>query len=332
MRYAPAERVLRLALRLAGSRTGLTLDEMAADLEIGRRTAERLRDSLLLLFPQMEHTDDELRVRRWRLPVTALAGLAEPRAEAIAAVDGAAREAAARGDADRAALLRDAAATLRALMPAASLRRAEPDIAALLEAEGLAMRPGPRVRVAAGVLPTLRRAILASQVVTLHYRPAYADAPLQRAVCPYGILYGGRGWLLAHVEDLPELRLWRLDRIASAELCERAYRRDPDFDLSAYAARSFGVFQEEPVDVVLRFAPEAAEQAADWLFHPTQAMRREADGGMIVSFYCGGMQEMCWHLFRWGSTVRVIAPSSMQKMISLLASELADHHTEITKG
>jgi len=33
VRYAPAERLFRLARHLAGTRTGLTLDEMAAALE-----------------------------------------------------------------------------------------------------------------------------------------------------------------------------------------------------------------------------------------------------------------------------------------------------------
>jgi hypothetical protein len=50
-----------------------------------------------------------------------------------------------------------------------------------------------------------------------------------------------------------ELRLWRLDRIASVDLLDLGFARREDFSLSAYAARSFGVFQEEPVDVVLRF-------------------------------------------------------------------------------
>ena len=74
MRYAPAERLLRLARHLAGTRTGLTLDEMASELAVGRRTAERLRDSLLAAFPQMESWDDAERVRRWRLPAVAAAG------------------------------------------------------------------------------------------------------------------------------------------------------------------------------------------------------------------------------------------------------------------
>ena len=62
MRYEPSQRLLRLARHLAASRSGLTLDEMAIELEVGRRTAERLRDSLAAMFPQMECWDDDERV------------------------------------------------------------------------------------------------------------------------------------------------------------------------------------------------------------------------------------------------------------------------------
>jgi len=144
MRYAPAERLLRLARSLAATRIGLTLDEMAAELEVGRRTAERLRDSLMDIFPEMDSRDDDERVRRWRLPGSTLVGVVEPSAEVVSAVETAARECEVRGEADRAALLRDAATTLRAVMRPDALRRADPDITALMEAEGVAMRPGPR--------------------------------------------------------------------------------------------------------------------------------------------------------------------------------------------
>ena len=53
MRYEPSQRLLRLALALAGTRTGLTLDEIAKELGVGRRTAERQRDALAALFPQL---------------------------------------------------------------------------------------------------------------------------------------------------------------------------------------------------------------------------------------------------------------------------------------
>ena len=328
MRYEPSQRLLRLALTLAGTRTGLTLDEIAQELEVGRRTAERLRDALAGLFPQLEAWDDDARIRRWRLPGAALAGVAEPRAEAVAAVEALARECATRGETDRAGLLREAATTLRALMRPAALRRAEPDIAALMEAEGIAMRPGPRPRLDATLLPTLRRAILGVQLVVIRYAGRGVEAPVTRVLCPYGTLYGGNGraWLVAHVEELPEMRLWRLDRIASVDLLDRCFTRREDFDLAAYAAQSFGVFQEESMDVVLRIAPEAADEAACWVFHPSQTVEREADGALLVRFRAGGVQEMCWHLFTWGTAVTVVAPEELRVALAEMALRASEHH------
>ncbi len=326
MRYRPAEHLFRLARLLAGTRTGLTLDEMADQLGTGRRTVERMRDTLLGMFPELESWDDEVRVRRWRLPGTALAGIVTPRAEAVAAIETAARECDGRGETDRASLLREAATTLRAVMRPDALRRTEPDIAALMEAEGIAMRPGPRPVIAAGVLPMLRRAILGMQLVVIRYAGPAAEEPATRILCPYGLLYGGRGWLVAHVEGLPEIRLWRLDRIVSADLLDRSFAPREDFSLSAYAAQSFGVFQEEPLNVVLRFTSETAMDAARWQFHPSQHLTPEADGALTVRFRAGGVQEMCWHLFTWGTAVTVLAPDDLRTALANLAASAAAHH------
>jgi predicted DNA-binding transcriptional regulator YafY len=326
MRYAPSERLFRLARLLAGTRVGLTLDEMAEQLGVGRRTAERLRDSLEVMFPEMDHQDDEQRVRRWRLPGSALVGVVEPRVEAVAAIETVARECEVRGETDRAALLREALTTLRAVMRPDALRRAETDIAALMESEGIAMRPGPRPMIAPGVLPTLRRAILGMQLVVVRYAGPSTEEPVTRMLCPYGLLYGGRGWLVAHVDGLPEMRLWRLDRIVSADLLDRGFQRREDFSLSDYAAQSSGVFQEEPIDVVLRFTPKAAEDAERWLLHPSQSMTREPDGSLIVRFRAGGIREMCWHLFTWGTAVTVLAPDALRVGVAEITATAAAHH------
>ena len=66
MRHDKAAVVLELARRMAASAEGLTLDEMARDMEVGRRTAERLRDAVLMLFPQTEEVSDPP-TKRWRI-------------------------------------------------------------------------------------------------------------------------------------------------------------------------------------------------------------------------------------------------------------------------
>ncbi len=318
MRYQPAERLLNVARRLAATRLGLTLDEMAAELAVSRRTAERIRQSLNHVFPEMTYTDDEQRLRRWRIPAAALLGIANPTAEMIATVETTARECEVRGEGDRASALREAATMLRVVMRPEALARREPDVEALMQAEGVAMRPGPRPIIAAGVLPTLRRAILGMQPIVIRYTKRGEEEAATRILCPYGLLYGGRGWLVAHVEGLPEMRLWRLDRIASVDLLDRGFPRREDFSLADYAAQSFGVFQEEPVDVVLRFVPEVAEDVTGWMFHPTQRIEREADGSLLVRFRAGGLREMCWHLFTWGPAVEIVGPMELRTMMGEL--------------
>src|SRR6202012_4326803 len=68
MRHKKAEILLRLARSLAASAEGLTLEEMAREAGVGRRTAERMRDALWGLFPQMEGGADPPPTKRFRIP------------------------------------------------------------------------------------------------------------------------------------------------------------------------------------------------------------------------------------------------------------------------
>src|ERR1700743_3004396 len=83
MRHKKAEILLRLARSLAASAEGLTLEEMAREAGVGRRTVERMRDALWALFPQMEEIADPP-TKRFRIP-QGLDGLFQsPSAEELA--------------------------------------------------------------------------------------------------------------------------------------------------------------------------------------------------------------------------------------------------------
>ena len=73
-------------------------------------------------------------------------------------------------------------------------------------------------------------------------------------------------------------------------------------------------------------APEAAGEARCWIFHPSQTLEPEPDGALLVRFRAGGVQEMCWHLFTWGTTVTVVAPDDLRLSLAETAAAVADHH------
>jgi predicted DNA-binding transcriptional regulator YafY len=180
-----------------------------------------------------------------------------------------------------------------------------------MQAEGSAASPGPKLKLDHALMVDIRSAILGFKRLELTYRPAESNRAGKRILCPYGVLYGRRAYLVAHTEKGAEMRLWRIDRISNVTVLEENFAAQ-EFNLADYAAQSFGVFQEPAQDVVLRFLPTAAEDAADWVFHPSQTVEPQADGSLIVRFHCGGMRELDWHLYTWGDGVEVKEPDAMK--------------------
>ena len=326
MHYLKLETILRLALAFQGTREGLSLADIQRDFEVGRRTAERMRDAVARVFPQFERCDQGERVRRWRLPQGTLGGLVALGAEELASVEAAAAEWRGRGLDERAASLDSAAAKLRAMTRPEHLRRVEPDLEVLMEAEGSALRPGPRPSLPDGQLGQLRRAILACLPITMTYRSRNAAEAARVTVNPYGLLYGSRPLLVAAPEPWHEPRLYRLDRMSGVELGNIPFVRRRGFSLAEFAARAFGTYQEEPFDVVLRFAADTADEASQWRFHPTQAMERDEAGRLIVRFTAGGANEMCWHVFTWGASVEVISPDGLREQLREMLAAALRHH------
>ncbi|WP_144185723.1 helix-turn-helix transcriptional regulator [Elioraea rosea] len=326
MHYLKLETILRLALAFQGTREGLSLGDIQREFSVGRRTAERMRDAVARVFPQFERCDQGERVRRWRLPQGTLGGLVALGAEELASIEAAAAEWRGRGLDERAVALDQAAAKLRAMARPEHLRRVEPDLEVLMEAEGSALRPGPRPSLPDGLIGQLRRAILACLPVSMDYRSRSAAAASRITVHPYGLLYGSRPLLVAAPEPWTEPRLYRLDRMSSLELGNIPFLRRRDFSLQDFATRAFGTFQEEPFEVTLRFAADTADEAAQWRFHPTQSAERDGDGRLIVRFRAGGAQEMCWHIFTWGRSVEILSPDGLRSQLrDLLAAALAHH-------
>jgi len=95
-RYQRVENIVQLALALQAARNGLCLEDIQERFEVGRRTAERMRETVARLFPQMTATKADDGRKYWRLPPGAMSALFPcTRSEIVAlerAVERAARE------------------------------------------------------------------------------------------------------------------------------------------------------------------------------------------------------------------------------------------------
>jgi len=318
LRYEKADNLLQLALEMQAARRGLSLQDIQERFSVGRRTAMRMRDAIMRNFPQALEVDTGDKSKRWRIPSGVLDRMVSFSADELADLETAIQMVKGAGQPDRAERLENLRGKLRALIPPDVARRTEPDIDALLEAEGFAMRPGPRPRVPGTVMIELRDAVKACLKTEIDYRNRRNGKLNTRLVHPYGFLFGHRNYLVAYHEHpkANKVALFSLTNIEGVRLLDDYFVRDPDFRLADFAARSFGVYQQDPYEVVWKFAPEAATTATEFEFHPTQEMETAEDGSLIVRFHAASDLEMAWHLYMWGDKVEVLAPESLREMVA----------------
>jgi predicted DNA-binding transcriptional regulator YafY len=322
LRYARADRLIQLALEMQAARGGLTLTDIQQRFDVSRRTAIRMRDAVITTFPQADEVPSNDRSKRWRLDTGATKPLLGITADDLASLENAAALLTRENLVDQADELRGVASKIRASITAELMRKIDPDLGALAEAEGLAMRPGPRPAIAASLFATLRTAIKSCRKVSFRYQSRISGKDEIRTFRPLGFLYGHRHYLVALKDEEPAVgaparavRFYSLPQISRLRLLPDSFERDPDFSLRDFVAPSFGVYEEAPVDVVWRFSAEAAPIAKQFQFHPSQVAEDCEDGTMLVRFHAGGLLEMAWHLMTWGQHVEVIEPAALRAML-----------------
>jgi predicted DNA-binding transcriptional regulator YafY len=324
----PAD-LLKLAQALAASAEGMTLDEMAAFSGVGRRTVERRRDAIEHVFGPLDRDEDGRQVR-FRMNGRGLGSFATaPTSEELSELENAIRACVAARDEGRAAVLRSLERKIRASLRAAERLRLDPDIEGRLRAEAFASQVGSRPYADPQILTALREALLNRRMVKFRYGEDRDDWPRPRKLIPYGLLFGPRFYLVASVRNRPEPVLFRLDRIRKLEVVDEPGAPPEGFNLNAWASRSFGVFQEEPQDIVLHFDVSAAGDARAYLFHPTQTFVDEPDGSLTVKFRAAGLLQIAHHLMTWGTTVTILAPDDLKNIMWEAVDALHRHHRSV---
>ncbi|RZJ77898.1 MAG: WYL domain-containing protein, partial [Brevundimonas sp.] len=194
-----------------------------------------------------------------------------------------------------------------------------PDLEALVRAETIAVQAGPRPSADEAMLTAIRGAVLAQQPLGFTYSRPGAEAR-RRSVAPCGVMFGRANYLVAADRETGRIQTFRLDRMSAVEAQDGVAPAPADFDLAVFASQSFGIYQDEIEDVVLRITPQGAAEAKSWRWHPTQSFEDQADGAVVVRFRASGMRELAWHLFTWGEQAQILAP---ERLKAVMAGELA---------
>lgn len=324
-RMAKLDRLLSLVHALAEDAEGLTLDEMASRVGVNRRTAERMRDVILLHFDLEDVAEG--RSKRWRIAGRLGRMFTQPTPEELAAlqteIDGRRKA----GQDARADLLASLLAKVRGALDTKARTRTAPDLEALANAQRTLISAGSAASVHPETLAAVQGAIMGGSMLEFDYRAEGKTEASWRRVIPYGLIHGSISYLVGKIPKGTKPPVYfRLDRMENARASNDPGIVPADFNLDEWLAESFGIWRDAQHEVVLRVGPDAAPRAREWRFHPNQSCEAEPDGGLLVSFRAGGLRELAEHLFCWGSGVDIVAPAELKAlMVKMLEDALAFH-------
>jgi predicted DNA-binding transcriptional regulator YafY len=156
------------------------------------------------------------------------------------------------------------------------------------------------------------------RVVTLAYAPApYAPeaAPRTARVRPYLIepsLQTHALYLIGWDETRNAMRTFKIERIRDVSLTPDSFAA-PDAEIDGMFERAWDIIaDQEPVDVVLRFAPAVASRVREARWHPTERVAVETDGSLTWRATVAGPIEIRLWILSWGDSVVVLEPASLR--------------------
>ncbi|MGO0122578.1 helix-turn-helix transcriptional regulator [Desulfothermobacter acidiphilus] len=192
-----------------------------------------------------------------------------------------------------------------------------PELESLLQRQARLLPALSRKQHLQHLLLLFNQALLERRKVKMVYSThSRGGAQSERVVHPYCLLPYARSWyLIAYCEQRQETLFFKLDRIKQALPLGESYLFPEDFDLAAYLGPTWGIMRGaagEPVEVVLRFAPEAGRRVAEEDWHPSQQVEELGDGSVLFKLRVAVTPEFLSWLLYYGSQVEVLAPPELR--------------------
>jgi predicted DNA-binding transcriptional regulator YafY len=301
----------QLIQRLAKSRAGVALDDLASELGCVRRTVYRDLDALMFAgFPVVS----EKRSGRvyYRFLESFRLGDVPFTPDEILAL----------------AFSEDLLRTLEGTVFHDSIRSAlskirsglGPELGDYLARLGGWFRvlPGPHKNYARfrDVIRDLNDAVVRRTTVRMRYRTGRTGSVATRRLDPYRVWYRSGGLYVVGLDHKSgEVRTFAIDRIRHLETTGARFEVPETFDFDDYIGSSFGVIAEPATRVRIRFDRRWSSYVEERTWHPSQTLEHRRDGKLDLTMDVGGTPELRTWVLSFGSGAEVLEPESLREEV-----------------
>jgi predicted DNA-binding transcriptional regulator YafY len=163
-----------------------------------------------------------------------------------------------------------------------------------------------------GFLSQLFEAAAEQRQVEIGYQGLKDKRPRLRKVDPYKLWYrDGTVYLIGLCHMRKEIRVFAADRVSVVNFTDHYFLTPKEFDFEEYVEGAFSVMIEDPVHVKVRFAPEISRYIEERDWHPSQKIKKQRDGSIVLNLTVGGTLEIKRWILSFGPQATVLEPEEL---------------------
>jgi len=166
------------------------------------------------------------------------------------------------------------------------------------------------------VLGNMFSAIMSKQECMVQYQRSI-DSPVTKfQFHPYSLLLHSNSIYCLGYQ--PRHKGWiylALQRVREVSMQNKYFTRDSEFDLDNFLKDNFGIWHEDPVDVVIRFDNVVANSIQERTWHHSQKIESSDNGSIELIMHVGPSEELMSWILKWGIHAEVLQPDSLRHRV-----------------
>lgn len=162
------------------------------------------------------------------------------------------------------------------------------------------------------ILSQLRQALLYQYRCLIRYAPAKRDAQ-DYIFDPYTLLFFDNSlYLGGYAHSRKALRLFLIDRIETVDVGRERFEVPEDYKAEDLTGSAFGLIDDTPMTIRVRFGAEIAHLIRERTWHPSQVLEEQPDASVVLRLEAAGEKEVLSWLYSFLPHVEVLEPISLR--------------------
>ncbi len=180
------------------------------------------------------------------------------------------------------------------------------------------------------IISQVNTAVTDRKTIEIGYQGLRQEERTLRKVNPYKVwFYDGTIYMIGFCHLRGELRSFVVDRINMLQLTDDHFKVPPDFSFDNFIKNSFKVMRDELYTVRIRISPKWARYVGEKVWHPSQQIQKQLDGGIEITFKVAGLEEIGQWVMSLGPEACVVEPEELKISVARSLQAAIDQYLGI---